>query len=179
MRRFFLILYNLLLPVVLLVSFPGYFRRMRKRGGYRKDFGQRFACFSPELRHALKRGGWSWIRAVSVGEMVQALGLAEELKRQDETFCAVISTTTSTGYALGRQRSHPEWLRVIYSPVDLYPIVARVWRRLAPREVILVDSDLWPSFLACARAHGAPVHLANARLSPRSRRRYEAFRWIA
>ncbi|MBV9998825.1 MAG: hypothetical protein JO015_06895 [Verrucomicrobia bacterium] len=181
MRRFFLILYNLLLPLVLLVSFPGYFRRMRKRGGYRKNFGQRFGYFSPELRRAFARGsgGWSWIRAVSVGEMVQALSLAEELKRQDETFRAVISTTTSTGYALGRQRSHPEWLQVIYSPVDLYPIVAQVWRLLQPREVILVDSDLWPSFLACARAHGAPVHLANARLSPRSRKRYEAARWIA
>jgi 3-deoxy-D-manno-octulosonic-acid transferase len=111
--------------------------------------------------------------------MVQALNLAEELKRQDETFRAVISTTTSTGYALGQQRSHPEWLRVIYSPIDIYPIVARVWRLLQPREVILVDSDLWPSFLACARAHNAPVHLANARLSPRSRKRYEALRWIA
>jgi 3-deoxy-D-manno-octulosonic-acid transferase len=54
-----------------------------------------------------------------------------------------------------------------------------VWRLLQPREVILVDSDLWPSFLACARAHGAPVHLANARLSPRSRKRYETLRWIA
>jgi 3-deoxy-D-manno-octulosonic-acid transferase len=179
MRRFFLILYNLILPVVLLVSFPGYFRRMRKRGGYRKNFGQRFGYFSSELRHALGGGGWSWIRAVSVGEMVQALSLAEELKRQDKTFRAVISTTTSTGYALGQQRSHPEWLQVIYSPVDFYPIVARVWRLLQPRELILVDSDLWPSFLACARAHGAPVHLVNARLSPRSRKRYEALRSIA
>lgn len=179
MRRFFLILYNLLLPVVLLVSFPGYFRRMRKRGGYRKNFGQRFGYFSPELRRVLGNGGWSWIRAVSVGEMVQALRLAEELKRQDDTFRAVISTTTSTGYALGQQRFHPEWLQVIYSPVDFYPIVAQVWRLLQPREAILVDSDLWPSFLACARAHGAPVHLANARLSPRSRKRYEALRWIA
>lgn len=179
MRRFFLILYNLLLPVVLVVSFPGYFRRMRKRGGYRKNFGQRFGHFSSELRHALKSGGWSWIRAVSVGEMVQALNLAEELKRQDKTFRAVISTTTSTGYALGRQRSDPDWLQVIYNPVDFYPVVAQVWRLLQPREAILVDSDLWPSFLACARAHGVPVHLANARLSPRSRKRYEALRWIA
>ncbi|MBV8899780.1 MAG: hypothetical protein JOY92_06660 [Verrucomicrobia bacterium] len=179
MRHFFLILYNLLLPVVLLVSFPGYFRRMRKRGGYRKNFGQRFGFFSSELRHALGGGGWSWIRAVSVGEMVQALSLAEELKRQDGTFRAVISTTTSTGYALGQRRSQPAWLQVIYSPVDFYPVVARVWRRLQPREVILVDSDLWPSFLACARANGVPVHLANARLSPRSRKRYETLRRIA
>jgi len=176
----FLVLYNLLLPVALIVGFPGYYRRMRKRGGYRRDFGQRFGFFSPELKRVFQeKRRWSWIRAVSVGEMVQALRLAEELKRQDPTFHAVISTTTSTGYALGQQRSRPGWLHVIYSPIDFYPIVARVWRLLGPREVILVDSDLWPSFLACARAHRAPVHLANARLSPRSQRHYRTLRWIA
>src|SRR5437868_3832238 len=103
MKRFLLILYNLLLPIALLISFPGYFRRMRKRGGYGKNFGQRFGIFAPELKRTLRAGGWSWVRAVSVGEMVQALRLVEELKRQDPAFRAVISTTTSTGYALGQQ----------------------------------------------------------------------------
>ncbi|MBV9491864.1 MAG: hypothetical protein JO069_19385, partial [Verrucomicrobia bacterium] len=86
----FLVLYNLLLPVALIVGFPGYYRRMRKRGGYRRDFGQRFGFFSPELKRVFQeKRRWSWIRAVSVGEMVQALRLAEELKRQDPTFHAV------------------------------------------------------------------------------------------
>lgn len=178
MNCFLLLVYHLVLPVVLLAGLPGYVRKMVKRGGYRRNFGQRFGWFSPELRRACGQQKWTWIRAVSVGEMLQALRLARELRRQDQNFRAVISTTTSTGYALGRQRCDDRWLHVIYSPLDFYPIVARVWRLFDPPEVILVDSDLWPSFLVCAHRHDAPVHLANARLSPRSQRRYERLRWL-
>ena len=99
-----LFLYNLLLPVALLVSFPFYLRRMLKRGGYGRNFSQRFGCYSKELTNRFAEGGWTWIRAVSVGEIVMALRLIEELKRQSPDFKAVISTTTSTGYALGQQR---------------------------------------------------------------------------
>ena len=99
-----LFLYNLLLPIALLVSFPLYLRRMLKRGGYAKNFTQRFGRYSKELSARFAEGGWTWIRAVSVGEIVMALRLIEELKRQSPDFKAVISTTTSTGYALGQQR---------------------------------------------------------------------------
>ena len=99
-----LFLYNILLPIALLVSFPIYLRRMLKRGGYARNFSQRFGRYSKELADRFAEGGWTWIRAVSVGEIVMALRLIEELKRQSPDFKAVISTTTSTGYALGQQR---------------------------------------------------------------------------
>ena len=109
-----------------------------------------------------------------------ALRLVEELKRQSPDFKAVISTTTSTGYALGQQRrDNRPWIEVIYNPIDFYPIVSACWRKIQPRAAILIDSDLWPSFLAVAKAHRAPVYLANARLSPRSEKRYRKLRTVA
>src|SRR5438876_10849820 len=97
-------LYNLLLPVVLLITFPFYLRRMLKRGGYAHNFAQRFGFYSKRLRKHFAEGGWTWIRAVSVGEIVMAVRLVDELKRQSPRLRAVISTTTSTGYALGQQQ---------------------------------------------------------------------------
>jgi 3-deoxy-D-manno-octulosonic-acid transferase len=174
-----LFLYNLLLPVVLLVSFPKYLRRMLKRGGYFRNFSQRFGRYSKELANRFAEGGWTWVRAVSVGEMVMALRLVEELKRQSPDFKAVISTTTSTGYALGQQRrANRLWIEVIYNPIDFYPIINGCWQKIQPREAILIDSDLWPSFLARAKAERCPVYLANARLSHRSERRYAKLRKI-
>jgi 3-deoxy-D-manno-octulosonic-acid transferase len=174
-----LFVYNILLPIALLVSFPLYLRRMVKRGGYLRNFSQRFGRYSKELTDRFAEGGWTWIRAVSVGEIVMALRLIEELKRQFPEFKAVISTTTSTGYALGQQRrGHRQWIEVIYNPIDFYPIVNACWKRIRPLEGILIDSDLWPSFLAVAKAHRTPVYLANARLSPRSERRYTRLRGI-
>jgi 3-deoxy-D-manno-octulosonic-acid transferase len=174
-----LFFYNLLLPLALLFSFPLYLRRMIKRGGYARNFSQRFGRYSKDLADRFAEGGWTWIRAVSVGEIVMALRLVEELKRQSPEFKAVISTTTSTGYALGQQRrANRQWIEVIYNPIDFYPIVNACWRQILPREAILIDSDLWPSFLAVAKAHRTPVYLANARLSPRSERRYTKLRRI-
>src|ERR1700693_478430 len=172
-----LFLYNLLLPVALVVSFPIYLRRMLKRGGYFGNFSQRFGRYSKALTDRFAEGGWSWIRAVSVGEIVMALRLIEELKRQSPDFKAVISTTTSTGYALGRRgRDNRQWIEIIYNPIDFYPIVSACWKQIRPREAILIDSDLWPSFLAVAKAHRSPVYLANARLSQRSEKRYTLLR---
>jgi 3-deoxy-D-manno-octulosonic-acid transferase len=175
-----LFLYNLLLPVALVVSFPIYLRRMLKRGGYFGNFSQRFGRYSKGLTDRFAEGGWSWIRAVSVGEIVMALRLIEELKRQSPDFKAVISTTTSTGYALGRRgRDNRPWIEIIYNPIDFYPIVSASWKQIRPREAILIDSDLWPSFLAVAKAHRSPVYLANARLSSRSEKRYAKLRGVA
>jgi 3-deoxy-D-manno-octulosonic-acid transferase len=169
-----LFIYNLLLPLFLLVSLPVYLRRMIRRGGYARNFFQRFGFFSHRLRSDLAQGEWSWVRAVSVGEVLVAIRLIEEIRRQDPTFRAVISTTTSTGYQLALDRA-PEGSRVIYSPIDFYPLLRPIWRLIRPKSVILIDSDLWPSFLAVAQQEKTPVFLANARLSPRSEARYLRF----
>jgi 3-deoxy-D-manno-octulosonic-acid transferase len=175
-----LLCYNLLLPFALIISFPFYLRRMLKRGGYRKNFLQRFGIYSLDLKARLSRYDWTWVRAVSVGEVMLALRLVEEIKRQRPDFRAVISTTTSTGYALARQRiGTRDWLEIVYSPIDLYPIVNACWKKMHPTQAILIDSDLWPSFLAVAEANCCPVYLANARLSVRSEERYAKLRSIS
>ena len=174
-----LILYNLLLPFLLVASFPFYLRRMIKRGNYARNFGQRFGFYSKELKTRFAEGKWTWIRAVSVGEVTMAVRLLQELKKQDPTLQAVISTTTSTGYGLGLRHAekHP-WMQIIYSPIDFWPIVKNCWNCVRPREVVMIDSDLWPSFLAVAKACETPVFLANARLSLRSEKRYRKARGL-
>ena len=100
-----LFFYNLLLPFALLISFPFYLRRMLKRGNYARNFGQRFGFYSKPLQARFAEGQWTWIRAVSVGEVGMAVRLLQELKKQDPTLRALISTTTSTGYLLGLRQA--------------------------------------------------------------------------
>jgi 3-deoxy-D-manno-octulosonic-acid transferase len=153
---------------------------MLKRGNYAHNFGQRFGLYSRRLKARLADGRWTWVRAVSVGEVGMAVRLLQELKRQDPTLKAIISTTTSTGYALGLEHAEDqEWIEILYSPIDFFPIVKSCWSIIRPREVVLIDSDLWPSFLAVSKAYRTPVFLANARLSPRSEKRYRQIRKLA
>jgi 3-deoxy-D-manno-octulosonic-acid transferase len=171
------LLYNLLFPVGLLLFLPAYLLKMRRRGNYRRNFAQRFGVYSAELRARLDGGGATWIHAVSVGEVAIALKLAAKLRQLDLMFRCVLTTTTTTGYAVA-ERDAPEWLQVLYNPLDLLPVVRRAFAVIQPTRIILVEAEIWPNLAAEARRRAIPLALVNARLSPRSERRYRRFRWF-
>ena len=165
------LLYNLAFPVVLLGLLPGFLFRMLRRGKYRHKFGQRFAIYSPRVREKLARGGWTWIHAVSVGEVLIAQKFIRELKRREPDLHVVLSTTTSTGFALASTEKS-DWLEPIYNPVDFLWTVRGALRLIRPRRLILVEAEIWPNLTAEAKAQGATLALVNARLSARSESRY-------
>ena len=172
--RFF---YNLLFPIVLLVLLPGFLLRMTRRGNYRHKFGQRFGIYSAGVREKLAGMNRVWVHAVSVGEVNIALKLIQSLREEDPGLAFVLSTTTSTGFKLAVSRKSA-WLEPIYSPLDFYPIVRRVVGLIRPRCLILVEAEVWPNLLWEVRQIGAKTALVNARLSPRSEKRYRLARWI-
>lgn len=172
--RFF---YNLVFPFVLVALLPGFAVRIFKRGKYRHKFGQRFAIYSERVQARLSQGGATWVHAVSVGEVLIALKLIRELKQQDPSLRVVLSTTTSTGFALA-DKEKSDWLEPIYNPIDFYGIARRAMRLIRPKQFILVEAEVWPNLTAEAKAVGATVALVNARLSPRSEKRYSYVRPI-
>jgi 3-deoxy-D-manno-octulosonic-acid transferase len=68
-------------------------------------------------------------------------------------------------------------MEVIYSPLDFLPIMQRAFRLIRPRQIVLVEAEVWPNLAALARARSIPLALVNARLSPRSERRFLRFRF--
>ncbi len=119
-----------------------------------------------------------WLQAVSVGEMLVALKLVDALRGRQPGFPLVLSTTTTTGYQLARDRAAPD-IAVIYTPVDLSWAVRRAFDAVRPCAVVIVDGGLWPNLLWEAARRGVPTTLVNARLSPRSERRFRRFRFLA
>ncbi len=168
-------LYNLLFPLGFLFFLPGYLVKMRRRGNYRRNFGQRFAFYDRDVQSRLAKRQSSWIHAVSVGEVSIALKLARKMRELDPSFACVLTTTTTTGYAVA-QRDAPEWIEVLYNPLDFWPIVRRAFSVIRPIRLILVEAEVWPNLAATARAHRIPVSLVNARLSVRSEGRFRKFR---
>jgi 3-deoxy-D-manno-octulosonic-acid transferase len=169
------LLYNLLFPVGLLVFLPAYLLKMRRRGNYRRNFGQRFGFYSAEVRARMAGRRPTWIHAVSVGEVAIALKLAAKLRELETTFTCVLTTTTTTGYAFA-EREAPDWMQVLYNPLDHWPVVRRAFAMIRPERLVLVEAEVWPNLAATARARGIPLALVNARLSARSERRFRRFR---
>ncbi|MEO1833196.1 MAG: glycosyltransferase N-terminal domain-containing protein, partial [Akkermansiaceae bacterium] len=87
----------------------------------------------------------------------------------------VLVPTTATGMAVARDKA-PEDVRVIYAPLDLAFLIRRVMKRLEPRVVVMVESEIWPNLIYETHRLGIPIGLMNARLSPRSGRRLKKFR---
>ena len=173
MIRFF---YNLLFPIALLFFLPGILVKMVRRGNYRHKFGQRFGFYDRALRDRLSAGDRTWIHAVSVGEVLIALKLAGKLRELEPALRVVLTTTTTTGFAIATKDS-PEWIDVLYNPLDFWPVIRRAFDVIRPQRVILVEAEVWPNLAAEARRRSLPLALVNARLSSRSECRFRKFRF--
>ena len=172
------LLYNAVFPLLLLLSLPAYLVRMVRRGNYRRDFSQRLGRYAPELRARFASGEWFWVHAVSVGEFLVGLKIIGELHRRHPSWRFVVSSTTSTAHALALSKQEDWWVPV-YTPIDLSSFVKRALDAVRPRAVVLVEGEMWPNFVWTCTDRGIPVVLANARVSPRSARRYRKFARIA
>ncbi|RRJ97481.1 3-deoxy-D-manno-octulosonic acid transferase [Opitutaceae bacterium TAV4] len=161
-------IYRLLFLPVMLVAAPWYLLRMRRRGGYRQGFLQRFGVV-PSLPPKSPGKRRVWLQAVSVGEML-AIGPVLEAWRSDPAVEVYLTTTTSTGHKLARERYGAAGLvmAVGYFPLDWWLFSRRAWRTVRPDLAVVTEGERWPEHLQQARARGVPAVAINARLSDRS-----------
>ncbi len=173
-RLIFLLFYNLLLPVFLVLSLPGYIIKMKKRGGWGTGLLERFGIY--RIPRSEEPQGGLYIHAVSVGEVMIALKFIREWSKNHPE-PVVLATSTATGHEIARKAALPN-VRPLYSPLDVPGLSGRCLSRFMPKAVVLIEAELWPNFAeVCHRRH-IPMIMLNARLSPRSERRYRKVRGI-
>jgi 3-deoxy-D-manno-octulosonic-acid transferase len=167
-----LVFYSLALLLVLAVGAPWWLFRMATSGKYREGLRERLGFVPRRLRVGERV---IWLHAVSVGEVLAAGRLIDELGTCSG--CTVmISTTTRTGQRLARERFGAE--RVFYFPLDFAFAVRAYLRALRPRMVVLVETEFWPRMLVECRRAGVPVAVVNARISDRSWPRYRRLQFL-
>lgn len=169
MRTLYTALLYLITPLVLLRLLW----RSRELADYRRRWNERFGFVA-----AAPDGVAVWVHAVSVGESLAALPLIRALVAQHGERAVWVTTTTPTGSArviaaLGDSVRHS------YAPYDLPGAVSRFLRRAAPRQVVVMETELWPNLFHQLGARGIALTVANARLSPRSMRGYSKVRGFA
>src|SRR3954452_6755985 len=150
---------------------------MLRRGGYREKFAQRLGIYDRAVRSRLSNQRPTWLHAVSVGEVNIALKLASALRALEPDLRCVLTTTTTTGFALAGKTA-PPWMEVMYTPLDYWPIMRRAFSAILPARIVLIEAEVWPNLAAAAHGWRVPLALVNARLSLRSERRYRRFRFF-
>lgn len=169
MRTLYVLLLHVLTPFVLLRQLW----RSRRIRGYRERIAERFGF----VAHA-PDGVAVWVHAVSVGESLAALPLIRALVERHGERRVWVTATTPTGSdrilaALGDKVLHS------YVPYDLPWAVRRFLERVRPAQVVIMETELWPSLFQRLRQTGVPLLIANARLSPASFAGYSRVRRFA
>jgi 3-deoxy-D-manno-octulosonic-acid transferase len=167
--------YSLLLGLAALISSPWWLLQMARMGKYRAGFRERIGAVPGRLKTQAD-APTIWIHAVSVGEVLAVSQLVSEFTKRQPEWQVVVSTTTSTGQALARQRFGEA--RVFYMPLDFRFAVRPYLKALRPRMLVLAETEFWPNLLHLAKLSGAAVAVVNARISDRSFPRYCRFRWF-
>lgn len=177
MHRFLgMAIYRLLLPVLFVAAFPAWVVKMLRRGGFGSGLRERLSWYRIPLEH--EPCGAIHLHAVSVGENLLALKLLREWRKTAPDQKFVLATGTSTGHAMALEGA-PEGVRVVYAPLDFRWMVRRYLDRFEPASIVLVEGEAWPNLLQLCSARDIPIRLVNARVSPRSQRRYRKFApWI-
>jgi 3-deoxy-D-manno-octulosonic-acid transferase len=171
------LIYNLLFNLGFALSAPWYFLKMYRRGSWQAGFGERFGLYDAKLKQALTNRQVVWFHAVSVGEVNLCTQLIRAMEPLLPLHKIVVSTTTSTGMGLLRERL-PAHITKIYYPIDRRKHVQRAVGLINPEVVVLVEAEIWPNFLWSLQRRGIPHFLVNARLSERSFRGYRRFRFL-
>lgn len=169
-------LYSTLLGLFLLITLPYWLLQMMRHGKYRAGLRQRLGAVPPHLTSRTEKPT-IWVHAVSVGEVVAASTVIEELRQKFPSHRVVISTTTSTGQQLAVRRFGAE--SVFYFPMDFRFAIHPYLEAVRPELVVVAETEFWPNFLRLAKDRGTRIAIINCRVSDRSLPGYQRLRfWL-
>jgi 3-deoxy-D-manno-octulosonic-acid transferase len=149
-------------------------RRGRNEAGYLHAIEERFGHYT----QAPDAGGYVWVHAVSLGETRAAAVLLHSLRAAKPGIRILLTHGTATGRAQGVGLLQEGDVQV-WQPWDTPAAVQRFLTQFKPRVGIILETELWPNWVAqCNKAH-VPLVLVNARMSEKSMHQAQRLSWLS
>ena len=117
-----------------------------------------------------------WIHACSVGEVNIARPIVEDVRNRWPDLPLLLTVSTVSGRDLARNVL-PQ-VPLTWLPFDHPACVRPFQRKLDPRALVLLDTELWPCLISSLRLSAVPVILANGRISDKHFPRYKRLRGL-
>jgi 3-deoxy-D-manno-octulosonic-acid transferase len=149
-------------------------RRGRDEAGYLHAIEERFGHYT----QAPNEGGYVWVHAVSLGETRAAAVLLQALRAVQPGIRILLTHGTATGRAQGVSLLQEGDVQV-WQPWDTPAAVRRFLAQFRPCVGIILETELWPNWVAqCNKAH-VPLVLVNARMSEKSMHQAQRLSWLS
>lgn len=168
-------IYNVAMGLAVLLLWPVWLplvwiRKKHRRTFFKRLFMETLPRGDPESADARRK---LWIHALSVGEVLSAEPLVKALAQKHGARSLIFTASTQTGFEIATRLIAAHVCAVRHFPYDTLFSVNRALDVIKPRQVVIVETDVWPNFLFRLKNHRIPVYLVNARLSDRSFRGYK------
>lgn len=162
MRRIYNLIFYLALPAILIRLLW----RSRRVPAYRKGWAERLGFVSISSTKPI-----IWLHAVSLGESIAATPLIQLLQEHYPHYTLVITNMTATG-AAQIKKTFADQVFHFFVPYDFPGAVQRFLRKIKPKLLIIMETELWPNLLHYCQQQHIPILIANGRLSERSANGY-------
>ncbi len=111
-----------------------------------------------------------WIHAVSVGEVMLAQTLINKLNFKNDI---VLTTSTPQGQELAKNKLSDKCKMITYFPYDTKKAVDNAVKAINPEIVIMVETEIWPTFSQRMKELAIPLFIVNGRISERTFNSYK------
>jgi len=153
-------------------------RRGREEAGYLQAIDERFGHYNQVTTQAASEIGYVWVHAVSLGETRAAAVLLQSLRVAQPGIRILLTHGTATGRAQGVSLLQDGDLQV-WQPWDTPAAVQRFLTQFKPRVGIILETELWPNWVAQCHKAKVPLVLVNARMSEKSMRQAQRLSWLS
>ncbi len=141
---------------------------------YFRGFKQRLGSLPATYKRTAP--GSIWLHAVSVGEVISAVRLVDELRAANHAIPIYVSTATLAGRATAEQKLGARVDGIFFAPIDYTFAVRRVLRRIRPAVVVVLETEIWPNLCRQVKMTDCGLLISNGRISDRALPRYRRFR---
>lgn len=160
------LIFRLIYPVLVLAH---------KRAGYDDEAIERklgyIRDFTPATRTIMFHG-------VSVGEINAIEKLVKETRKKFPGAKIVVTTGTNTGQEIAQKKLGEFSDLVTYFPFDTPSCVDRFLTNVKPTDVLMAETEIWPSFCSACKKHGINLYIINGRISDRTFNSYKKLKFF-
>ncbi len=165
--QIFISLVVLLSPIIILI-------RLFKGKEHKFRFIEKF-CFFTKKR---SKGNLVWIHAASVGEFMSVVPLIYELEKNKKIDAILITTSTLSSSRIFKNFKFKKTVHQFF-PIDQFYFTSKFIDYWKPKISIFIDSEIWPCMFRELKKNSIPLFLLNARITPKSFRRWNFFNQLS
>ena len=161
--------YSLILYLLSPIIFFHLWSRGLKNKSYRGRWAERLGLY-----HGRIKTDSLVIHCASVGEIMAASPLINKLLADAPNQALTITCNTPSG-SEQINKLYGSSVQHVYLPLDFPGSVARFLKKLQPKALVILETELWPNLMIQSNQNKVPVLVVNARLSEKSLRGYQLF----